>query len=362
MLIAHCGSLWLSFSPLLQGFDPLHRTNLNKPSSSSSNASSSSEAAAASAAAAAAEDPSLPPIFDRTPTEGLAAVYTLLKKAIASRKNICKILALDLLAVDQIGIFARQKDLAQTVHQLQTSDAMDVQTIGESPAKAAASLDPPATLGRSLSLNSVGVASPMEPATPTGGSQEGDYPAFVPPLIERASAPRLPPTGLAQSMGMASPATVSSASSGELITQAKETSANPLAFLAYTAGLITGFPFEDDEPLQLCAHLSKVINTHGAALQTQMQQTIIALKKLNGEHVNENDEEEVSQLAQPMETGGTQASAAPTPLPDKASLLQSLALQGESAMAITILIQLRQWLQKSYELAGLFETWSAHKR
>lgn len=291
-------------------------------------------------------------------------MYNLLKKTVSSRKNICRFLALDLLAVDQIGIFGAQQQAAATAAAT-AGDSTDVLTIpSESPQKA---LEPPANLARSHSLGSLSgsVASPMAPATPTTGSQqEQDYPAFVPPVLERVGTPRLPPTGLAP-QSMASPTSMSSASFAEPSAAAVSKAKNPLAFLAYISGLITGLPFEDDEPLQLCAHLSKVINTHGAALQTQMHQTIVALKKLHGEHVDENDEEEVSQLAQPIETGATQqqggASSSPMmptpPVSDKASLLQSLALQGESAMAITILIQLRQWLQKSYELAGLFETW-----
>jgi hypothetical protein len=312
-----------------QNFDPLHRINLNRANPEE-------------------------PVFDRTPMDGLSAAYNLIKKTVASRKAFTKMIAIDLCSVTHIGIFAREAAEADeangaTTHDMAPPDGSPIKPLEPHPSLST----------RSLSTGSVGAASPLEPATPTGGSQSEDFPAFVPPVLERATTPRFPPISMQQSM--ASPSSFSSISDGPSAALTAARPVNPLAFLAYVAGLCTALPFEDDEPLQLCAHLSKTINTHGASLQAQMQQTIIALKKLNGEQVDENDEDEAAiQMAQPMETGGTQASLAPAAVQDKASLLTSLSLQCESAMAITILIQLRQWLQKSYELAGLFDSWSVY--
>jgi hypothetical protein len=110
--------------------------------------------------------------------------------------------------------------------------------------------------------------------------------------------------------------------------------------------------------MHLTVHLSKVINTRGAALQASILQTIVALKKLNAEHVTDEEESQASealQLAQPAEDA---AMAQPdAPLADQQALLAKLRLQCESAMAISVLIRLRQWLQESYDLSGKYDEW-----
>ena len=254
----------------------------------------------------------------------------------------------DLCSVSHIGIFAREAS---------KDDAND--SNGEVGSKS--TLTPKKSMSPNTILNggpsssiSLGGSSPLTPSTPMGGSEVDEFPAFVPPVMETVTTPRL---GHSMQQAMASSSTFAQADNQSLLASASKPS-NHLAFLAYIAGLCTALPFEDDEPLQLCAHLSKLINTHGASLQAQMQQTMIALKKLNGEHVDQAEEEDITrQLAQPIiETNKNNVNL--TTLQEKSHLLTSLNLQCQSAMAITILIQLRQWLQNAYELAGLFDSWS----
>lgn len=327
----NCPTRFCLFS-LSQSFDPLHRVNLTR-------------------------GPADEAVFDRTPMDGIAAAYGLIRKTVSARRQFCKMIAIDLCSVNHIGIFAREAQETQTTED-QAGRGMRVTAEG-SPIKP---LEPhPSLATRAPSAGSLGAASPLQPATPTGGSQSDEFPAFVPPVVDRAVTPRFAPLALHQSM--ASPSSFSSVSDGPSSAVVAPRPMDPLAFLAYIGGLVTALPFEDDEPLQLCAHFSKVINTQGASLQAQMQQTIVALKKLNGEEVTENDEEEVApvEMAQPMETEPTQHTQTAATAPrDKDTLLASLKMQCESAMAITILIQIRQWLQKSYELAGLFDSWSEH--
>jgi hypothetical protein len=308
-------------------FDPLHRRNLVDASAGGGGG----------------------PVFDRTPTEGLAHAYALIKKNAISRKQFCMQLVNNLLNVGQVGIFAKEAEV-----EMEAADAGAAMQSFASPIKG---LEPHESLnGRAVSTGSGGAAaSPLSTHESPRGSQPEDesFPAFVPPAFERSwTDPSF----------AASPSSIYSGLSGaasDVQSLAPARPASPLAFIAYIAGLCTTFGFEDDEPMHLAFYLSKVINTRGAALQAQLQSTIVALKKLNSEPVDADEElvasQTTMQLAQPAE-GGSQSLT--QPIETKESLLATLRLQCESAMASTILIRLRQWLQESYDLTGKYEEWS----
>lgn len=311
-------------------FDPLHRRNL-------------ADAAASSGGGG--------PVFDRPPTEGLAHAYALIKKNAISRKNFCKQLVNNLLNVGQVGMFAKEAEI-----EMDNADAGAMLHSFASPIKA---LEPHASLnGRAVSTGSAGAAAAASPLSahesPRGSQPEDEsFPAFVPPAFERSwTEPSFAASPSSMFSGLSG-----AASDVPLLAPARP--ASPLAFIAYIAGLCTTFGFEDDEPMHLAFYLSKVINTRGAALQAQLLSTIVALKKLNAEPVDADEElvasQTTMQLAQPAE-GSSQSLT--QPIDTKESLLATLRLQCESAMAITILIRLRQWLQESYDLTGKYEEWS----
>jgi len=312
-------------------FDPLHRRNLAHGSGA--------------------------PVFDRPPTDGLAQAYSLIKKSAPSRKQLMAKYVNELMSVTRIGIFAQQQVSSELPPEVQAFT---------SPVKAAAAANivpHPSLSGRAASVGSNGAPSPMATQESVNGSQPMDdteCPAFVPPVLERnATDPSTfgaSPASFASFPGSdASPLTSTFAP------------AHPLSFLSYLAGALSSFPFEDDEPMHLVTHLSKVINTRGAALQALIQHTIVQIKRRNGETVTDEEIEtasqSVQQLAQPAEDGssvgnGTAAASAGDAPEDQETLLHNLRLQCESAMAISIFIRLRQWLQDSYDLAGRYEEWN----
>lgn len=320
--------------------DPLHRRNLNP-------------------------NPRGPAVFDRPPTEGLVQAYdVVIKKTVSARKAFCKSFIMDLMSVRHIGIFERQVEAPVSFGSSSGGAAGGAAASFTSPLKQMP-LEPPASLNsRTVSITSVGAGSPLETIEETPPSQlpDDDAPAFVPPTFERAvTLPLAFPSPSSVRSGDASAA----AAEPSPILQMPARPTSPLAWLAYLAGVCTALRFEDDEPMHMISSLSNVINTRGAALQAQIQTTIVALKKLHHETVTEEEELQASQtiqLAQPIEEAGvlSQQSTQPTQQ-DKEPLLHDLHLQCESAMAISILIRLRDWLQDSYDCAGRYEEWSVFR-
>jgi len=266
---------------------------------------------------------------------------------VASRKNFCLKVVNDLMSVAHIGIFALQQ-----AHMPDGFASPTKSSPGKAAAAAtaAAALAPHATLaeGRNISLGSAGAAaeSPRDASQPA----EAEFPAFEPPTFVRnesfSASPASftsTPTGTAESAAFAVPPVPT----------------HPLAFLAYVAGVVSGFSFEDDESMQLSVLLSRVINTRGAALQALMQRTIVQIKSLHAEHISEEEMElsQSLQLAQSPDGSLGEGAADASAAQDEEQLLSDLRLQGESAMAITILIRLRHWLQESYDLAGRYDEW-----
>jgi hypothetical protein len=313
-------------------FDPLHRRNIGP-----------------SAAA---------PVFDRTPTDGLAHAYALVKRSAASRKQIMAKYINELMSVAHIGIFAKEAVQTELPAELQ-SFASPVKP--SAPAANSPLVPHPSLNGRSVSISSAGGGSPLNATqeSAANGSQpmEDEFPAFVPPALERGNTE--------PSLFSASPVSFASLPGDPSPLASVSLPTHPLAFLAYAAGALTSFQFEDDEPMHLSVHLSKVINTRGAALQALIQQTIVQLKRSNAEQVTDEELEVASQtmqLAQSPEDGSAAAAATSSPTQaDQETLLSNLRLQCESAMAMSILIRLRQWLQDSYELAGRYEEWLAEQ-
>ena len=317
--------------------DPLHRRNLNP-------------------------NPKQPAVFDRPPTEGLVQAYdVVIKKSVSSRKAFCKSFIMDLMGVRHIGIFERQ---AEAPLIFSSSAAGAAAASFTSPLKQLP-LEPPASLNsRTVSITSAGAGSPLETIEETPPSQlpDEDAPAFVPPTFERAVT--LPLAFPSPSSVRSGDASAAAAESSPLL-QLPGRPASPLAWLAYLAGICTALRFEDDEPMHMISSLSSVINTRGAALQAQIQTTIVALKKMHHETVTEEEELQASQtiqLAQPIEDAAVLSQQSTQPTQDKEALLHDLHLQCESAMAISILIRLRDWLQDSYDCAGRYEEWSGAKQ
>jgi hypothetical protein len=305
-------------------FDPLHRRNIGPNPSA--------------------------PVFDRPPTDGFTHAYALIRKNAASRKMFCSKFINELMNVAHIGIFAReqvQSELSTTAVQSFTS-----------PTKVAPLVPHPSLNGRTSSTGAgSGAPSPHGQQSPLDNSQslEEEFPAFEPPTFVRTNTD--PSFAASPSSFASTPSGFADHSSTSFIPSRP---AHPLAFLAYLAGACTNFPFEDDESMHLSVHLSKVINTRGASLQALIQQTIVSLKRLNSEHVSDEEMElsQTMQLAQPAEDGAAVAVQSATSEIDQETLLSDLRLQCESAMAITILIRLRQWLQESYDLSGRYEEWN----
>jgi len=338
-------------SKLFQTFDPLHRKQLNQTSATHTRKGQQAEE----------------PIFDSTPFHGIASLYACIKKSIPARKQFCRMLINELMSVNHIGIFARESEDATT--DMESSQPGAAASF-PSPPSTAPLVPHPSLTNRTLSGGS------HPPLTPTP-SQGEDFPSFVPPVLSHSNT---------------SPFMVRSASNASFVTASDGATSGvghsgmyasrwsaPLSFLAYVASLCASLPFEDDEPIHLCVHLSKLINTRGAALQAKLKRSSVELKRLAGEEVDERDVDEAEgtdqgntqhmeedRLDQERQEGSATTSLSPTaaglphPPTDKDSLLTSLRLQCESAMSMCILIHLRQWLQKSYDLTGKFEEWNVN--
>lgn len=116
--------------------------------------------------------------------------------------------------------------------------------------------------------------------------------------------------------------------------------------LCYMASIIVSLPYEEDEPLQLIAQLSRIISTHGAALQGSITNT---MKKLvGGAAIGEDDDEEKVPAATVIVNADGTTTTVPAPEAKVLSLeeqLQQLQEECHGAMAMCILLAVKINLQ-----------------
>ena len=207
------------------------------------------------------------------PFDYFAHLYGTLKKSAAQRKQIA--------------------------HNL-VNDLMLGQLLGETAMRGPLTASPLPTLPSSLDR----LPSPSQP---------NQSPPTTPPLLSTphpSHEPSLSPPSIAASHD----------------TPSSSSRSNRFGFLCFVARLLLHLPFDDDEPLHLTFHLSKLINTRGATLLASMEQ-----------------------LVQEMQ----QAISGPTD--EQRSRLAELA---DDAMCICVMVRVRQALIVSYALEGRLSDWS----
>jgi Tfp pilus assembly protein PilV len=133
--------------------------------------------------------------------------------------------------------------------------------------------------------------------------------------------------------------------------------------LCYMASVIVALPYEDDEPLQMIAHLSRVISTHGAALQGAVTST---MRKLAGAAAAGEDEDEPETKTAPTTITTTNADGTTTTTTlavkeeTQEEQLQRLQEECHAAMAMCILLAVKINLQDCYGIKeGAVEEWQA---
>jgi hypothetical protein len=150
---------------------------------------------------------------------------------------------------------------------------------------------------------------------------------------------------------LAEPSLSNSAENLVISAHLPDASLSRLGFLCYVAGLISQMPFEDDEPLHLIHHLDRMI-ARGAALQGIMEETIKQLNRIAGIAV-EDDEKALPNLAQSnnLQSEPQSASERPSSTNHNATeLVTELRVQCEAASALSVLIHLKNYLVRSYEI------------
>jgi hypothetical protein len=114
------------------------------------------------------------------------------------------------------------------------------------------------------------------------------------------------------------------------------------------SSFISSLPFDDDEPLHLVYHASKIINLKGDTLLGNVKENIRALNAAAGiqEALDEDEDAEGEEPAQKVDDKNME------------SVQQELKLQCESGLALSILMHLRNYLQSAYQMQGKYEDWN----
>ena len=111
--------------------------------------------------------------------------------------------------------------------------------------------------------------------------------------------------------------------------------------LCFMAALILQLPFDDDEPLHYIHHCTRIINTKGTALLASIDDCVQAIKA-SEEQINADTAVHVSLLPS---------------IQQRVAELSSLC---DRAMAMSVLLHLRQALVVAYTVDGRYEEWNIH--
>ena len=153
--------------------------------------------------------------------------------------------------------------------------------------------------------------------------------SFVSPSLDMSPAPWQParsPPGTPPLIGALQPTFSPSSPTPSSVCSSPRSTADKFGFLCFVARLLLHLPFDDDEPLHAAFHLSKIINTRGAALLATMDQLMQHLQQTSSEPTDEQ--------------------------------LSRLAALADGAMAICVMLRARHVLVVSYALEARLADWS----
>ena len=138
-----------------------------------------------------------------------------------------------------------------------------------------------------------------------------------------------------------------SPSSGALATSTAAAVVDPsptrgkFGLLCFLAAFVLQMPCDDDEPLHYVHHLSRLINTRGAALLASLDDTVQALRTL---------EERIS----------VDPALRPSLLPAAQQHVTELMALCDRVMAMSVLLHLRQTLVAAYQIDSRYDEWNIH--